>query len=71
VSSIREGGVGEIVYRKGGSRFTAGARSLDNSAIAKGSEVVIVKSERGLAYVQDVSRLLEGVSSPEEEVQVR
>ncbi|MGA7732747.1 MAG: hypothetical protein WCD37_15935 [Chloroflexia bacterium] len=59
VSAIREGGVGEIVYSKDGARFTAGARSDDNSAIAKGAEVVIIRYERGLAYVQDIEALLE------------
>jgi hypothetical protein len=59
VSPIREGGVGEIVYTKDGARFTAGARSNDNSAIPKGAEVVIIRYERGLAYVQDIDSLLE------------
>lgn len=58
VSSIREGGVGEIVYTKAGTRFTAGARSEGNQPIAKGTEVVIVRYERGLAYVQAVDALL-------------
>jgi hypothetical protein len=58
VSSIREGGVGEIVYTKAGNRFTAGARSLDDRAIARGAEVVIVRYEHGLAYVQDVEAVL-------------
>lgn len=58
VSPIREGGVGEIVYSKDGTRFTAGARSADSTSIAKGAEVVIIRYERGLAYVQDVDTLL-------------
>jgi hypothetical protein len=58
VSPIREGGVGEIIYSKDGYRFTAGARSIDESAIARGVEVVIIKYEKGLAYVQDVGTLL-------------
>ena len=67
VSSIREGGVGEIVYTKAGSRFTAGARSMSERPIAKGEEVVIIKYERGLAYVQAVDDLLsprEGEAKP-------
>ena len=60
VSAIREGGVGEIVYTKDGARFTAGARSDDNSAIAKGAEVVIIRYEHGLAYVRDIDALLNG-----------
>lgn len=59
VSSIRAGGVGEIVYVKNGTRFTAGARSADEEPIAKGSEVVILSYERGLATVQDVDKLLD------------
>ena len=66
VSSIREGGVGEIVYSKSGSRFTAGARSADGTAIAKGAEVVILRYEKGLAYVQDVSTLLESATADQE-----
>ena len=66
VSPIREGGVGEIVYTKAGSRFTAGARSADDSAIAKGVDVVILRYERGLAYVQDVDSLLRGVDDDRE-----
>jgi hypothetical protein len=60
VSSIREGGVGEIVYSKAGNRFTAGARSEDGRAIAKCAEVVIVRYEHGLAYVEDIEAVLNG-----------
>ena len=70
VSSIREGGVGEIVYEKGGTRFTAGARSEDGYAITRGAEVVIVRYERGLAYVQDVERLLQGSDEQSDAVEV-
>ncbi|HLH22714.1 MAG TPA: hypothetical protein VK066_09335 [Chloroflexota bacterium] len=49
---IRPGGVGEVVYRRGGTRRSAGARSLDGRALDKGAEVVIARYERGLAYVQ-------------------
>jgi hypothetical protein len=65
VSSIRAGGVGEVVYTKAGSRFTAGARSVDGEPIPKGAEVVIIRYERGIAYVQDVNKLL-GDSAPSE-----
>jgi hypothetical protein len=67
VSSIREGGVGEIVYSKRGTRFTAGARSDDGEAIAKGAEVVIMRYERGLAYVMDVADLRARMSDELEE----
>jgi hypothetical protein len=58
-SGIRSGGVGEIVYSKNGTRFTAGAKSLDTEPIARGAEVVIVSYERGLAYVRDVAAALD------------
>jgi hypothetical protein len=63
VSSIRAGGVGEIVYTKGGTRFTAGAQGVDDSPIARGAEVVILRYERGLAQVQEVDTLLAGNTS--------
>lgn len=59
VSSIRAGGVGEIVYVKNGNRFTAGAKSADEEPIGKGSEVVILSYERGLATVQEIDKLLD------------
>ncbi len=49
---IQPGMVGEIVYSKGGSRHSDGARSVDGSAIEHGTEVVIVRYERGIAYVE-------------------
>jgi len=58
VSPIRAGGVGEIVYSKGSSRFTAGARSVDEQPVAKGEEVVILSYEKGIAYVQRVESIL-------------
>jgi membrane protein implicated in regulation of membrane protease activity len=58
VSPIRAGGVGEIVYSKGSSRFTAGARSVDEEPVARGEEVVILRYDRGIAYVQRVESIL-------------
>ena len=49
---IRAGGTGEIVYSQGGTRHTCGARSEDGTAIAKGSEVVVERFEKGIAYVR-------------------
>jgi membrane protein implicated in regulation of membrane protease activity len=51
-SSIREGGTGEMIYPQQGTRQTCGARSENGSAIAKGTEVVVTRYERGLAYVR-------------------
>jgi len=52
ISSIREGGTGEIIFSQEGTRRTSGARSEEGKAIPKGSEVVITRYERGIAYVR-------------------
>jgi hypothetical protein len=51
-SSIRAGGTGEMTYSQMGTRRVCGARSEDGSAIAKGTEVVVTRYERGIAYVR-------------------
>jgi len=52
VVSIREGdGTGEIVFTHSGARRVSAARSDDGRAIAKGTEVVVTKYEKGIAYV--------------------
>jgi hypothetical protein len=51
-SSIREGGTGEMVYAQMGTRRVCGTRSEDGSAIAKGTEVVVTRYEKGIAYVK-------------------
>jgi len=50
--AIREGGTGEILYSQAGTRRVCGARSEDGSAIAKGTEVVVTRYEKGIAYVR-------------------
>jgi hypothetical protein len=51
--SIREGGgTGELIYSQMGTRHVCGARSDDGSAMAKGSEVVVTRYDRGIAYVR-------------------
>ncbi len=49
---IREGGTGELVFVQEGVRQVCGARSETGEAIAKGTEVVVTKYERGIAYVR-------------------
>ena len=52
VVPIRAGdGTGEIVFTHAGTRRVCGARSDDGRAIEKGTEVVVTKYERGIAYV--------------------
>ena len=50
--SIRPNGTGEIIYSQAGTRHTCGARSEDGTPIARGSEVVVERYERGIAYVR-------------------
>ena len=49
---IRQGGTGELIYSQGGTRRVAGARSEDGKAIPKGSEVMVTRYEKGIAYVR-------------------
>jgi membrane protein implicated in regulation of membrane protease activity len=49
---IRAGGTGEIIYSQEGTRRTCGARAEDGSAVAKGTEVVVTRYEKGIAYVR-------------------
>jgi hypothetical protein len=50
--SIRPGGTGELVFTQGGTRHVAGARSEDGAAIPKGTEVLVSRYEKGIAYVR-------------------
>jgi hypothetical protein len=49
---IREGGTGELIYSQAGTRRVCGARSEDGSGMAKGTEVVVTRYEKGIAYVR-------------------
>lgn len=50
-SPIRAEGTGEIVFSMNGTRQVSAARSEAGEAVEKGSEVVVVRYERGIAYV--------------------
>lgn len=63
-SSIREGGTGEVIYEQQGIRQVMAARSEDGVAIPRGAEVVIMRSEHGIAFVKQWDELMEG-SPPE------
>lgn len=54
---IREGGTGELIYSQMGTRRVCAARTEDGSAILKGTEVVVTRYERGVAYVRPWSEL--------------
>lgn len=50
-SSIRPGGVGEIVYEQSGARMVRSARSSDGQSIPRGTEVIVLRAERGIGVV--------------------
>ena len=54
---IRQEGTGELIYSQMGTRRVCGARSDNGSAIAKGTEVVVTRYEKGIAYVRLWSEL--------------
>jgi len=51
-SPIRAGGTGEIIFAQEGTRQTCGARSEAGDAIERGTEVIITRYEKGIAYVR-------------------
>jgi len=55
--SIRENGTGEIIYSQAGTRRTCGARGEDGNTIAKGTEVMVTRYEKGIAYVRPWSEV--------------
>ena len=54
---IREGGTGELIYSQAGTRRVCGARVEDGTAVLKGTEVVVTRYERGIAYVRPWSEM--------------
>jgi hypothetical protein len=52
-NGIRDGGgIGEIIFSQTGARRAAAARSDDGAAIERGAEVIVIRYERGIAYVR-------------------
>ena len=51
-SHIRPSGTGELIFSQGGTRRATPARSEDGTEITKGSEVVVTRYQRGIAYVR-------------------
>jgi hypothetical protein len=51
-SPLEPGGTGEIIYSQLGARRSAPARSEDGKTLDLGSEVVVLRYERGIAYVR-------------------
>jgi membrane protein implicated in regulation of membrane protease activity len=54
-------GIGEIIFSQTGARRAAAARSEDGTAIQRGTEVVVIRYERGIAYVRRWDDLTNGL----------
>jgi membrane protein implicated in regulation of membrane protease activity len=51
--SIRDSNsIGEIIFSQTGTRRATAARSIDGTPIPRGTEVVVLRYERGIAYVR-------------------
>ena len=50
--TIPPGGTGEVVYTQAGTRKSVAARAADSAQIVKGTEVVLLRYERGIAYAR-------------------
>jgi len=50
-------GIGEILFSQAGSRRSAPARSADGSQIPRGTEVVVLRYERGVATIRPLYEL--------------
>jgi membrane protein implicated in regulation of membrane protease activity len=57
ISPVRADGIGEMIFVQEGTRRGVAIRSEDGSPIAKDSEVVVTRYERGIAYVREFDRL--------------
>lgn len=55
MSGIR---TGEVVYSKHGTTRSEGARSADGSPLQRDMEVVVMRYEKGIAYVEPLDKLL-------------
>ena len=53
--------MGEVVYTLEGARHSDGARSLDGRALERDKEVVIIRYERGIAYVEEWDRYMDEI----------
>jgi hypothetical protein len=60
---IRPEGTGEMIYSREGSRRAVPVRSEAGEEIEKGSEVVITRYEKGIAYVRRWEELTNAADS--------
>jgi membrane protein implicated in regulation of membrane protease activity len=57
--TVPRNGTGEMVYTQAGTRKTVAARGADGEEIAKGTEVVVLRFERGIAYARPWDQVAE------------
>jgi membrane protein implicated in regulation of membrane protease activity len=60
---IRMGGTGEILFSQSDARRSAAARSDSGLPIPRGTEVVVMRYSRGIAFVRPLEELLEPSAS--------
>lgn len=68
IGTVREGGTGEMIFSREGARRCVPIRSEQNRAIAKDTEVVVMRYEKGIAYVRswdELSNLADPAASSE------
>lgn len=65
-STILAGGTGEIVYSLGGTRHVDGARSVTPETLERGTQVIILRIEKGIAYVDRWEKFAETHALPPE-----
>lgn len=54
-------GVGEVIFSQNGSRRAASVRSDDGTPIERGTEVVVMRYERGIGYVRRWAEFEDGL----------
>lgn len=62
---IREDGTGEIVFLQEDVRRCCGARADKFEAIPKGTEVIVTRYEKGIAYVRQWEEMANGIAAVE------
>lgn len=70
-STIHPGGTGEIVYTLGGTRHADGARAASGEQLERGTEVVILRVEKGIAYVDRWSKFAAANQLPSDDGAVK
>ena len=56
-------GIGEILFTQTGARRSAAARSVTGLSIPRGTEVVVLRYDRGIAYVSPLAELAPNLHS--------